>query len=130
MEEDKLKDLFVNYNPELPSDFSFMTRLKHNLDQVELVKRHNSEIASKRKKAVAIAACVGFIVGLLFSLTLPYIGNMMTSLQSSLPSGSTLKMIADNYLTVTLLIMGASTALLSLNAYDLSLSLLSLKSTK
>ena len=45
MEEDKLKDLFVNYNPELPSDFSFMTRLKHNLDQVELVKRHNSEIA-------------------------------------------------------------------------------------
>lgn len=130
MEEDKLKDLFVNFKPELPSDFSFMTKLKHNLDQVELVKQHNSEVASKRKKAVVIAACVGFIVGLLFSLTLPYIGNMMQNLQSTLPSGSTLRMITDNYLTLTLLIMAGTTALLSLNAYDLSLSLLTPKSTK
>lgn len=124
MEEDKLKDLFANYKPEISSDFKFMTRLKQNLDLVEMIKQRNSEVASKRKKAVVIAACVGFIVGFLFSLTLPYIGDIAMSLQSSLPSGSALKMIADNYLTVSLLIMGGTTVFLSLNTYDLSLSLM------
>lgn len=124
MEEDKLKDLFVNFKPELTSDFSFMSKLQHNLDQVEMIRQHNIELASKRKKAVAIAACVGFIVGFLFSLALPYIGNAIMNLQSSLPSESTFKMIADNYLTIAWLIIGGTSVFISLNAYDLSLSLM------
>lgn len=124
MEEDKLKDLFVNYMPELPSDFSFITRLKHNLDQVEMIRQHNIEVATKRKKAGAIAACVGFIVGFLFSLALPYIGNVMLNLQSSLPSDTIFKTIADNYLTIAWLIIGATTVFISLNTYDLSLWLM------
>lgn len=124
MEEDKLKDLFGNFNPELPSDFSFMAKLNHNLDRVEMIKKHNTEVASRRKKAVVIAACVGFIAGFLFSLTLPYLGNVMANLQASLPSESTLRMLTDHYLTVAWLIIGGATAFISLNAYDLSLSLM------
>lgn len=124
MIEDNLKDIFVNFKPELTSDFSFMNKLKHNLDQVEIIRQHNIEVATKRKKAAAIAACAGFIVGFLFSLALPYIGNVMMNLQSSLPSDTIFETIADNYLTIAWLIIGATTVFISLNAYDLSLWLM------
>lgn len=124
MEEDKLKDLFVNFDPDLSSDFTFMTKLKQNLERVELVRQHNEEAASRRKKAVAVAACVGFITGFLFSLVLPYIGELMANLQSSLPVGTFGRMLADNYLIAAWLIIGATAVFMSINAYDLSLSLM------
>lgn len=129
MEEDKLKDLFGNFDPPLSSDFKFMSTLKENLERVEMIRQHNEEIASRRKKAVAVAACVGFITGFLFSLALPYIGNAMMGLQSSLPAGSILKMLADNYLIAAWIIIGATAVFISMNAYDLSLSLLKHRAT-
>lgn len=130
MEDDKLKDLFVNFKPELSSDFSFLTKLKNNLEQVELIKQHNEEIAARRKKAVAIAACAGFVVGFLFSLALPYLGNAMENIQVSLPTGIFLKMIMDNYLIAAWLIIGAATVLISLNVYDISMSLMQRQSQR
>lgn len=127
MEDDKLKDLFVNFKPELSSDFSFLTKLKNNLEQVELIKQHNEEIAARRKKAVAIAACAGFVVGFLFSLALPYLGNAMENIQ---PTGTFLKMIMDNYLIAAWLIIGAATVLISLNVYDISMSLMQRQSQR
>lgn len=124
MEEDKLKDLFENFKPELSSDNLFMNKLKYNLDQVEMIRQHNMEIATRRKKAVVIAACTGFIVGFLFSLALPYFGNVMMNLQASLPPESIIKMITDNYLIAGWLIIGGTAVFTSLNAYDLSLSLM------
>ena len=32
-EDDKIKDLFEDYNPVMKSDLAFMTRLKHNIDR-------------------------------------------------------------------------------------------------
>lgn len=130
MEDDKLKDLFVNFKPELSSDFSFLTKLKNNLEQVELIKQHNEEIAARRKKAVAIAACAGFVVGFLFSLALPYLGNAMENIQVSLPTGTFLKMIMDNYLIAAWLIIGAATVLIALNVYDISMSLMQRQSQR
>lgn len=130
MEDDKLKDLFVNFKPELSSDFSFLTKLKNNLEQVELIKQHNEEIAARRKKAVAIAACAGFVVGFLFSLALLYLGNAMENTQVSLPTGTFLKMIMDNYLIAAWLIIGAATVLISLNVYDISMSLMQRQSQR
>lgn len=130
MEDDKLKDLFVNFKPELSSDFSFLTKLKNNLEQVELIKQHNEEIAARRKKAVAIAAYAGFVVGFLFSLALPYLGNAMENIQVSLSTGTFLKMIMDNYLIAAWLIIGAATVLISLNVYDISMSLMQRQSQR
>lgn len=130
MEDDKLKDLFVNFKPALSSDFSFLTKLKNNLEQVELIKQHNEEIAARRKKAVAIAACAGFVVGFLFSLALPYLGNAMENIQVSLSTGTFLKMIMDNYLIAAWLIIGAATVLISLNVYDISMSLMQRQSQR
>lgn len=36
MEDDKLKDLFSNYEPDLSSSFQFMTKLKKNMEAVEI----------------------------------------------------------------------------------------------
>lgn len=63
MEDDKLKFLFTNFEPELSSDFKFMNKLERNLNSVEIIKRHTAEVRSRNKKAVAIAAFAGFIVG-------------------------------------------------------------------
>ena len=88
MEDDKLKSLFSNFEPELSSDFLFMNKLQRNLNSVELIKQHTAEVRSRSRKAVAIAAIVGFIVGFLFSLSLPYLTDAVSNWQLTLPSES------------------------------------------
>ena len=46
MEDDKLKSLFSNFEPELSSDFLFMNKLQRNLNSVELIKQHTVEVNS------------------------------------------------------------------------------------
>lgn len=41
MEDDKLKSLFNDFNPELSSDVMFMHRLQKSLNAAEIVKRHS-----------------------------------------------------------------------------------------
>ena len=124
MEDDRLKDLFGNFDPELSSGTAFVDKLRRNLDSVEIVRRQTAELHRRNRKAVLIAACVGFIAGVLFSLILPYISHAMLSLQLALPQGSVLKAVADNYLVITWLLFGTATAFISVNAYDVALSML------
>ena len=123
MEDDKIKDLFADFNPGMPSDLSFMSRLQQNLDAVEMVRQHHVEQRRRNRVAVAVAAVVGFVTGFLFSLALPFIGNAVAS--ASIPADSALRALADNYLTIAWLLIGGTSALIALNAYDLTLSLAS-----
>ena len=41
-QDDNIKKLFEDFNPELSSRLDFMARLERNLDAVEIVKQHNS----------------------------------------------------------------------------------------
>lgn len=93
MEDDKLKSLFSNFEPELSSDFLFMNKLQRNLNSVELIKQHTAEVRSRSRKAVAIAAIVGFIVGFLFSLSLPYLTDAVSNWQLTLPSESVMNVL-------------------------------------
>ncbi len=68
MEDDKLKSLFTNFEPELSSDFKFMNKLERNLNSVEIIKRHTAEVRSRNKKAVAIAALPDLLSASVFSL--------------------------------------------------------------
>jgi len=124
MEDDKLRDLFSSFDPELTSGADFVAKLRCHLDSVEIVRRQTAELHRCNRNAVVIAACVGFIAGLLFSLAIPYIGQAMASLQLSLPQGSLFKSIADNYLIITWLMLGSAIVFISLNAYDVAQSLL------
>lgn len=129
MEDDKLKSLFSNFEPELSSDFQFMNRLQQNLNSVETIKQHTAEIRARSKKAVAIAAVVGFIVGFMFSLSLPYLSDAISNWQLTLPSGSMLSTFANNFTTISWLAVGGTSVLAALNSYELSLSLLKHKET-
>ena len=124
MEDDKLKSLFSDFDPELSSDFSFMNKLERNLNSVELIKRHASEVRSRCRKAVVIAAFVGFIVGYLFSLTLPYLSAAVSTWQLTLPRESVMNAFADYFTTIAWIVIGTTSVLAALNSYEISLSLL------
>lgn len=124
MEDDKLKSLFSDFKPELSSDDLFMDRLQWSLNSVEIVRRHTAEARARSKKAVAIAAFVGFIVGFLFSLSLPYLSNVVANRQLTLPDLSVLSILADNFMTVAWVVIGATSVFVALNTYEISLSLL------
>lgn len=129
MEDDKLKFLFSNFEPELSSDFQFMNKLQQNLNSVEIIKQHTAEVLSRSKKAVVIAAVVGFIVGFLFSLSLPYLNEAVSNWQLTLPSDSVMSALAHNFTTIAWLVIGATSVLAALNSYEISLSLLKPKET-
>ncbi|RXE72596.1 hypothetical protein [Duncaniella freteri] len=124
MEDDKLKSLFSNFEPELSSDFLFMNKLQRNLNSVELIKQHTAEVRSRSRKAVAIAAIVGFIVGFLFSLSLPYLTDAVSNWQLTLPSESVMNVFANNFTIIAWLVIGGTSVFAALNSYEVSLSLL------
>lgn len=118
MKEDNLFEIFSGFNPELPSDNLFMTRLKNNLETVELIR--NRTIISKRKNrlAVIIAAVTGFICGIAATLSFPYLKELVSSIR--LGSVFTTRLIVDyDYLIVWSFICIA-TSLVSYFIYDLS----------
>lgn len=127
MDEDKLQELFDNFKPELSSDNLFMNKLQQNLNSVELVRQQNAVLRAQNKKAVAIAAFVGFVVGVLFTLALPYIGAAVANLQASLQVGSFAKALADNYLTLAWIVIGGTAVFSAVNTYEISLSLMRAK---
>lgn len=124
MDDDKLKELFSNYKPLLASDNEFMHRLERNLNSVEAIKSHTAQLHSSNRKAVAIAAAVGFIVGFLFSLALPYMVATISSWQLTLPKASFLYIASENFAVTAWLAIGATAVFAALNTYDLSLSLM------
>lgn len=130
MEDDKIKSLFSNFDPELNSDFRFMRNLEEKLDSVEIVKQHNAEARSRCKKAVIFAALAGFVVGLLFSLLLPYISRVVADWQKALPTESDLNILADNLPIIAWILILGTAVFVALNTYELSLSLLKRKDEK
>ncbi len=124
MEDDKLKSLFSNFEPGLSSDFQFINKLQQNLDSVEIIKQHTAEVRSRTKKAVGIAALVGFIVGFLFSLSLPYVIDVVANWQLTLPSESILNAFATNFTIIAWLVIGGTSVFAAINTYEISISLL------
>lgn len=124
MEDDKIRQLFENFEPDLSSDVQFINRLERKLNSVEIIVKHNAEVRSMNKKAVGIAACVGFIVGFLFSLALPYLRNVVAQWQLTLPGDSVMNTLADHFAIIAWCLIALISVISALNAYDLSRSLL------
>ncbi|MDE7393663.1 MAG: hypothetical protein K2M80_04230 [Muribaculaceae bacterium] len=124
MEDEKLKSLFVDFDPEITSDARFMDNLQRNLNAVEIVRRHSAEVKVINKKAVVIAALAGLVVGFLLSLLLPCLGNVIAKWQLSAPEESISALLARNFQLIIWIIAGVCATLVSVNAYELSLSLL------
>ena len=122
MEDDKLKSLFAEFQPELSSDRQFMNRLERNMESVEIVKRRGEEMRARNRRAVTVAAVVGFVVGFLFSLTLPYLSGVVAGWQLTLPEESVTSVLADWFAVISWVVIGAVAVTAAINTYDMMTS--------
>lgn len=122
MEEDKLKSLFAEFRPELSSDRRFMDRLTRNMESVEIVKRRVEETRARNRRAIAVAAIVGFVVGFLFSLALPYLSGLVADWQLTLPEESVMSVAADYFAVIAWGVTGATAVIAAINTYDMMTS--------
>lgn len=119
-----IERLFDGYRPPLSDSSVFMERLSRNLDMIEEIRRQNASERVRGRAALAIAVVAGFIAGVLFSFMLPYIGAVANMICSNLP-GDAAVMALENYAPVFgWLLVGATSVIISLNAYDLTLMLM------
>lgn len=120
MEDDKIKEMFSEFDPAMAPDDEFMRRLGRNLEAVELVRAHNAAQRNRSRRAIAVAVAVGFVAGFLFSLALPWIGWAMAAITPD--SGTLLRTLADNYLVAAWILIAATSVFMAVNAYELMLS--------
>lgn len=118
MQEDTLKDIFKNYEPELSSRMDFMNRLEKNLDSVELIHKENANAMKRNRLAVIAASASGFISGILFSLLIPFINQFISELCSRITTDiQLLNKIADYQQVAMWLIIGGISVIISLYTY-------------
>lgn len=125
MEEERLKEIFSEYDPELSSSLAFMERLDRNLNAVELIHQENDAVMKRNRLAVVIASVAGFVTGVLFTMMFPYINGLLQSLLSNILSASLLPDTHYGIHVVSWFLIGGISVLVSLNTYHISTTLLS-----
>ncbi len=85
MDDDKLKDFFGSFDPELSSDIRFMSKLQRNMEAVELVKQRSLATRKRNKVAVAVAALSGVVMGVLITLLFPLVEDWTSSINFTIP---------------------------------------------
>lgn len=123
MEDDKLKDFFAGFEPELSSDHDFMADLERRLDTIEAVRMQMERTKTVNRRALYISSAVAFVAGFLFSTALPAIGRLLLNFVHALPSSEAVGLLADNVMPAALLLAALATAITAITAYDLTLSL-------
>lgn len=120
MQEDTLKDIFKNYEPELSSRMDFMNRLERNLDAVELIHKENAKAMKRNKLAVTVASATGLITGIVFSILMPYLNKLMSNIGHYFSTEAQfLNTFADYYQIILWLIIGTLSVVVSLCTYKI-----------
>lgn len=128
MEDDKIRTMFQNFEPELSSDFNFMARLERSMNAVELVKQQNEALRLRNKTAVAIACAFGFVLGIISTLLFPILANWLSGINFSLPEFHIASLTFEPSI-VGGIIMASVCVILTLNVYELALAKLTTKET-
>ncbi len=131
MEDDKIKDLFAAFTPELTSDTGFMRRLERNMEAVEIVKRRNAEVRRSNRRAVVLAALTGFVCGVVLTLLMPFISPLIVSAAGALRlpfiDAEAISSVAN---IVCWIIVGAAAVAASLSTYESAMSVAARRSLK
>lgn len=85
MEDDKIKTLFDNYRPDLPSDSLFMASLARRMNAVEIVREHQEAMKRRNRRAGVLAAAAGFAAGALCSWLVEPASAWIATFSISLP---------------------------------------------
>lgn len=123
MDNDNLKELFGNFNPDLSSGSDFIARLQQRMDTIEMVRQYNAELRRRNRIAVMIAALAGFIMGVVLTLLMPLIGDWIATFRLSVPGHAF--NIDIHYIAWVLL--AAVSMFTALNTYEIALARLAPK---
>lgn len=121
MDDDKIRSLFDNFEPELSSSFQFVNQLKKNMEAIEIVRRHNAELKKRNRLAVAIAAISGFAAGVVLTLLFPLIGSLVSTFNITIPRLHISEITVDCRSAAWILVAGVS-VIMALNAYEIAMA--------
>ncbi len=107
MEDNDLKKLFSDFDPELPSDFNFMSKLQHRM-------------------AVLIAAMAGFVMGVVLTLLYPVAAEWLQTFNFR-QSAAYLPIGITAYNCIAWALMATLSGVTALNVYEIALAKLSCK---
>lgn len=118
-DDNKLKDLFASFEPELSSDAQFIARLERSMEAVEIIKKKTTEIQRRNILAIRVAALVGFSFGIAFCICAPYLVELLSALAAF---GTQFAAIIAQYSTlITWSILGAATLIFTYLSYEITL---------
>ena len=125
MEEERIKDLFQEYDPLLSSSMDFIECLERNLDTMEIIHRENAAAMKRNRIAVAAAAAAGFITGVIFTLMFPYIKALIQSMMAAVLTEFCLPYThpTEYAMTISWLLIGGISVFSALNTYNIILAL-------
>lgn len=116
--DDKLRNLFANYNPHLPDKADFMESLQRKMESLEWIKNRQAQERSRHRKAVFIAAIIGIVIGFAISLFVPLIANALFGLSKCLSFDTNFDIIPQKYFVGAWMIVSVGAVFTSINAYD------------
>lgn len=119
MDDDKLKQLFGNFNPPLSSDHEFVSRLETRLESVEMIRRHNLSIQKRNRRALILASAAGFIAGIMFTLAIPYLNSLISGLAAAATSSFITGAVIVNVNIISWFLSAAMSVAVALSVYEL-----------
>lgn len=119
MNDDKLKQLFDNFSPQLPSDQEFISRLESRLDSVEMIRRHNLLLQKRNRRALILASAAGFIAGIMFTLAIPYLNSLISGLAAAATSSFITGAMIVNVNIISWFLSAAMSVAVALSVYEL-----------
>lgn len=123
MDDQLLKDIFNSYDPTLTSGTKFVGRLEHKLDLIEDLRKHNAVLRKRCHRAMAAAAIAGFVVGVIFTLAMPYIFRALQDIRAYMPDISILNTISGHGQYIIWPIICATSLFIAVNTYEISLAI-------
>ena len=119
-EDDKLREIFSGFEPDMQPDSVFMSRLERNIEQVELIKRQLTATRSRSRRAVVAATFTGFVFGVLSTAFYSHIALFMNYLAAvSNISSNVIGDYSNVFITGILATVGV---FLTYSVYDLAKS--------
>lgn len=73
MNDNDIRDLFKEYQPEIGDDFRFLVKLQRSIEAAEIVRQHNEAVIKSNRIAMVISVILAFISGIVFTILQPRI---------------------------------------------------------
>ncbi len=123
MEDQNIKNLFKEFQPELSSSSLFLTELENKLDTIELIRKQNSLIQRQYKIAIGISAFCGMVIGSILTLMFPILQNLITLFFESILNMPN-SIVSKNYGVETWILISGFVLFFVFNVYEIMLSVL------